>query len=102
MVWWPKRGRRARATRQEKVKQSKLAREVKAADANRAAADRLNMKHFRFHALGRGMHLDASTEKRGKRLFCSLQLPLRRGARGAGGPGGLVEGRDLVDGLKVK
>lgn len=67
-----------------------------------AAADRLNMKHFRFHALGRGMHLDASTEKRGKRLFCSLQLPLRRGARGAGGPGGLVEGRDLVDGLKVK
>ena len=101
-MWWPKRGRRARATRQEKVKQSKLAREVKAADANRAAADRLNMKHFRFHALGRGMHLDASTEKRGKRLFCSLQLPLRRGARGAGGPGGLVEGRDLVDGLKVK
>ena len=97
------RGRRARATRHtEKVKQPKVAWEVKAADAKLAAADRLNMKHFRFHALGRGMHLDASTEKRGKRLFCSLQLPLRRGARGAGGPGGLVEGRDLVDGLKVK
>ena len=50
----------------------------------------------------RGMRLDVSTEKRGKRLFRSLQLPLRRGARGAGGPGGLVEGRDLVDGLKVQ
>ena len=97
---WPKRGRR-RAPPAEKVKQPKVAWEVKAADA-KAAADRLNMNHFRFHALGRGMHLDASTEKRGKRLFCSLQLPLRRGARGAGGPGGLVEGRDLVDGLKVK
>ena len=89
-MWWPKRGRRARATRQESE------------TAKSCGGEPFKQKYFRFHALGRGMHLDASTEKRGKRLFCSLQLPLRRGARGAGGPGGLVEGRDLVDGLKVK
>ena len=82
----------------KKVKQpSKTCSEVKPADAGR-----LNVKHFLFHAPGRGMHLDVSTEKRRKRLFRSLQLPLRRGTRGASGPGGLVERRDLVDGLKVK
>ena len=101
-MWWPKRVGEQRPPA-KKVKQlTQSCRGGETCGPGGLRSGRLNMKHFRFHALGRGMHLDASTEKRGKRLFCSLQLPLRRGARGAGGPGGLVEGRDLVDGLEVK